>query len=56
MHLHTRLANSDGIRTSLRTLTQRLGELEIPVSPATQYTASHLLERLALCQRLRPPT
>jgi DNA-binding SARP family transcriptional activator len=56
MHLHAHLGSPDGIHRTLRTITRRLGELEIPLSPRTQQTASQLLERLALRERLRHPT
>jgi DNA-binding SARP family transcriptional activator len=55
MHLHATLGSSDGVRRALHTLGRRLGELEIRVSPATQQTASHLLQRLDLRDRLRRP-
>jgi DNA-binding SARP family transcriptional activator len=56
MHLHARLGSPDGIRRALRTITQRLSELDIPVSAATQHAASSLLERQAARERLRHPT
>lgn len=56
MHLHATLGSSEGVRRALHTLGRRLAELEIRVSPATQQTASHLLQRLDLRDRLRPPT
>lgn len=56
MHLHAHLGSPDGIHRALRTITKRLNELEIPLSPRTQQTASHLLERLATRERLRHPT
>jgi DNA-binding SARP family transcriptional activator len=57
MHLHARLANPDGIRRTLRALSERLTELEIRVTPQTQQIATDLLHRLDLQQRARdsPP-
>ena len=56
MQLHATLGSSEGVRRALHALGRRLAELEIRVSPATQQTASHLLQRLDLRDRLRPPT
>ena len=54
IRLHARLASPDGIRRTLRTITERLAELDIPVSPATQQIAADQLDRLQTRDRLRP--
>jgi uncharacterized coiled-coil protein SlyX len=52
MHLHARLANSDGVRRTLRALSERLAELEIRVTPQTQQIATELLDRIAMRNRI----
>lgn len=46
MHLHAKLNNADGITRTLRALTERLAELEIRPSPATQQTATNLQAKI----------
>jgi hypothetical protein len=53
MHLHAKLASPDGVRRTLRTLTGRLAELEVRVSPQTQHIASELIERLGIRERIQ---
>ena len=55
MHLHATLNSPDGLTRTLHALTQRLAELEIPLSPATQQTAHDLLAKLQARQRATPP-
>ena len=56
IRLHARLASPDGIRRTLRTLTERLTELEIRVSPQTQQIATEALERHDIRERLNRST
>ncbi len=56
MRLHAALASPDGVRRTLRTLTQRLGELEVHVSPQTQHVATDLLGILNVRTRNEPDT
>lgn len=51
MRLHARLASPDGVRRTLRTLTERLNELEIRLSPQTRQLAADLIERLGIQER-----
>jgi DNA-binding SARP family transcriptional activator len=51
MRLHAALNSADGITRALRTLTQRLAELEIDVSPQTQQIATDLLAKLEARRR-----
>jgi DNA-binding SARP family transcriptional activator len=53
MRLHARLASPDGVRRTLRTLTERLSELEVRVSPQTQQVAAELIERLGIRERVQ---
>ena len=53
MRLHARLASRDGIRRTMRTLSERLTELEVRVSPQTQQIATELLERLDIRERVK---
>ena len=53
MRLHARLASPDGVRRTLRTLTERLSELEVRTSPQTQQLASKLIEQLTIRQRIK---
>jgi predicted ABC-type transport system involved in lysophospholipase L1 biosynthesis ATPase subunit len=53
MRLHARLGSPDGVRRTLRTLTERLAELEVRASPQTEQIATELLERLGLRERVR---
>ncbi|MEV4199330.1 BTAD domain-containing putative transcriptional regulator [Micromonospora globbae] len=52
MRLHARLASPDGVRRTLRTLTERLSELEVRISPQTQQVAAELIERLGTRERI----
>jgi DNA-binding SARP family transcriptional activator len=52
MHLYARLGSPDGVRRTLRTLTERLAELDVSISPQTQHLAADLVERLNLRQRV----
>jgi DNA-binding SARP family transcriptional activator len=51
MRLHARLGSSDGVRRTLRTLSERLAELEVQMSTQTQQVAAEVLERLDIRQR-----
>ncbi len=51
MRLHAALNSTDGVTRTLRTLTQRLAELEIDVSPQTQQVATDLLAKLEARRR-----
>jgi DNA-binding SARP family transcriptional activator len=53
MRLHARLASPDGVRRTLRTLTERLSELEVRVSPQTQQVAAERIERLGIRERVQ---
>jgi DNA-binding SARP family transcriptional activator len=46
MRLHAALNSADGITRTLRTLTERLADLEVDVSPQTQQVATDLLAKL----------
>jgi DNA-binding SARP family transcriptional activator len=52
MRLHARLASPDGVRRTLRTLSERLSELEVRISPQTQQVASELIEHLGIRERV----
>jgi DNA-binding SARP family transcriptional activator/LysM repeat protein len=54
MRLHARLASPDGIRRTLRTLTEQFADLEVAVSQQSQQLATDLLERLTIRDRIRP--
>ena len=51
MRLHTTLNSADGVTRTLRTLTERLAELEIDASPQTQQIATDLLAKLQARRR-----
>ncbi len=51
MRLHATLNSADGVTRTLRTLTERLAELEIDVSPHTQQVATDLLAKLEARRR-----
>ncbi len=51
MRLHAALNSADGVARTLRTLTERLAELEIEVSPQTQQVATDLLAKLEARRR-----
>ena len=51
MRLHATLNSADGVARTLRTLTERLAELEIEVSPQTQQVATDLLAKLEARRR-----
>jgi len=51
MRLHAALNSADGVTRTLRTLTERLAELEIDVSPQTQQVATDLLATLEARRR-----
>jgi DNA-binding SARP family transcriptional activator len=51
IRLHAALNSADGITRTLRTLTQRLAELEIDVTPQTQQVATDLLAKLETRRR-----
>jgi DNA-binding SARP family transcriptional activator len=53
MRLHATLNSPDGVTRTLRTLTERLTELEIEVSPQTQQVATDLLAKLEARRRNR---
>jgi DNA-binding SARP family transcriptional activator len=52
MRLHARLGNTEGIRRTLRALSERLTELEIRVSPKTQQVATDLIGRVDARRRI----
>jgi DNA-binding SARP family transcriptional activator len=56
MLLHARLASPDGVRRTLRTLTERLNELEVGVTPQTQQIATEILQRLGTRERIQQRT
>ena len=51
MRLHATLNNADGITRTLRTLTERLADLEVDVPPQTQQVATDLLAALEARRR-----
>jgi DNA-binding SARP family transcriptional activator len=51
MRLHAALNSADGVARTLRTLTERLTELEIDVSPQTQQVATDLLAAIEARRR-----
>jgi len=51
IRLHAALNSADGITCTLRTLTERLAELEIDASPQTQQIATDLLAKLQARRR-----
>jgi DNA-binding SARP family transcriptional activator len=52
MHLHAKIGSADGIRRTLRALSERLTELEIRVSPETQLIATDLISRIDARRRI----
>ena len=52
MVLHAKLGSLDGVRRTLRALSERLTELEVRVSPQTQQVASDLVSQLNARQRV----
>jgi DNA-binding SARP family transcriptional activator len=52
MRLHAKLGSTDGIRRTLRALSERLTELEIRVSPLTQQIATDLINRVDARHRI----
>jgi DNA-binding SARP family transcriptional activator len=52
MRLHALLGNTEGIRRTLRALSERLTELEIRVSPQTQQVATDLIGRVDARRRI----
>jgi DNA-binding SARP family transcriptional activator len=52
MRLHAALASTDGIRRTLRALSERLAELEIRVSAQTQQVATDLIRRVEARRRI----
>jgi DNA-binding SARP family transcriptional activator len=52
MRLHAKLGSTDGVRRTLRALSERLTELEIRVSPQTQQLATELITRLDARHRI----
>jgi DNA-binding SARP family transcriptional activator len=53
MRLHAATDNPDGVRRSLRALTQRLSELDITPTPQTQQIATELLAQIQARTRVR---
>jgi hypothetical protein len=52
MRLYAKLGSTDGIRRTLRALSERLTELEIRVSPPTQQLATDLISRVDARRRI----
>jgi DNA-binding SARP family transcriptional activator len=46
MRLHAALRSTEGVRHTMRTLAERLGQLEVPPSPQTQDLAADLLAKI----------
>jgi DNA-binding SARP family transcriptional activator len=55
MRLHATLESAEGVRHTMRTLAERLGQLEVPPSPQTQALAADLLTKLDARNRRRDP-